>query len=358
MNRKPLLSLFIVAVMGPLGATCCRAQARFSADTSLQNMGQIEWKHPTTARFVVSNTGDAPLVLTEVMPDCSCTVATWTDEPIAPGEQGEIRVEYDAETLGHFQKSVAVYTNAEPHVVRLGFSGEVVRQRNDYSTTHPYVIGDIRLDKRAIDFADSRMGESPIARIDVANGSDHAWEPVLMHLPAYVEMEARPEVLPKGGSGVITLTLHTDKLGETGLTQTSVYLSRHAGDVVGADNEIPLSAVVLPDFSTLTAAQRAAAPHISLSTTEANFQAANGTEQKHVDITISNTGRSTLHIDKVQTSTLAVAFKLKKTSLAPGETTRLRISRNKQATSHGDSPTRLLMISNDPEQPKVEIFIK
>ena len=57
------------------------AQPRFSSNTETHSFGQIEWKHPVTAQYTVTNTGDRPLVLTDVEPDCACTVAQWTKTP-------------------------------------------------------------------------------------------------------------------------------------------------------------------------------------------------------------------------------------------------------------------------------------
>ena len=39
------------------------AQPRLTSNKSFFNFGQIEWKHPVTADYVISNTGDKPLVL-------------------------------------------------------------------------------------------------------------------------------------------------------------------------------------------------------------------------------------------------------------------------------------------------------
>ena len=120
--KRPLITLALLA----LAATAAMAQARFTSNTQEHRLGQIEWKHPVTAEFVITNTGDRPLVMSEVEPDCACAVAQWTQTPIAPGGKGTVSVTFDAEALGHFYKSVAVITNAEPHVVYLSLSGEVV----------------------------------------------------------------------------------------------------------------------------------------------------------------------------------------------------------------------------------------
>ena len=61
-----------------------------------------------------------------------------------------VDVTFDAEALGHFNKSVAIYSNAQPHLVYLKFNGEVVQEIKDFTKTHPYLIGQIRIDKNSL----------------------------------------------------------------------------------------------------------------------------------------------------------------------------------------------------------------
>ena len=153
MKRTVSIFTLLVCLLGGVAA-----QPRFTSNTSQYSLGQIEWKHPVNVEYIVTNTGTDPLVLTEVEPDCACTVAQWTQTPIAPGAKGTINVTFDAEALGHFQKSIAVFTNAEPHVVYLYLDGEVVRELKDFTQTHPYAIGQIRLSMEALDFPDAHRG--------------------------------------------------------------------------------------------------------------------------------------------------------------------------------------------------------
>lgn len=340
-------------------ALTAAAQPRFSSNKETHSFGQVEWKHPATVQYTITNTGDQPLVLTKVEPDCACSVAQWTQTPIAPGDKGVIEVEFDAEALGRFDKSVAVYSNAQPHLAYLRFTGEVVREITDFTKTYPFLIGQIRIDKNEIVFPDTHRGAKPVIRIGVVNQSDRPYEPVLMHLPSYLDMKVEPAVLQKGERGVITLTLNTEKLAELGLTQASVYLSRFTGDKVGDENEIPLSAVLLPDFTGMTDADRANAPVAHLSETDLDLSAllAKKKRVKH-DIQLTNNGRSPLQISKLQVFNPALGVSLKKSVLQPGETTRLRVTVDKKNIARKRRHLRILMITNDPVQPKVEINIK
>ena len=261
--KRILITLYVLASV----VLTAVAQARFTSNTEMYSFGQIEWKHPVTVQYTITNTGDQPLVLTEVEPDCACSVAQWTKTPIAPGAKGTVNVTFDAKALGHFQKSVAIYSNAQPNLVYLKFNGEVVQEIKDFTKTHPYLIGQIRIDKNSLDFPDIQHGEQPVIHIGVVNLSDRPYEPVLMHLPPYLKMEAEPKVLLKGKKGTVKLTLDASQLNDYGLTQTSVYLSRFAGDKVSEDNEIPVSAILLPDFSRMPAKDSLDAPAIRISET-------------------------------------------------------------------------------------------
>ena len=89
------------------------AQPRISSNKETHHFGQIEWKRPVSVEYTITNTGDKPLVLTNVTTSCACSVANWTKTPIAPGEKGTVSATFDAKALGHFNKSIGIYSNAQ-----------------------------------------------------------------------------------------------------------------------------------------------------------------------------------------------------------------------------------------------------
>ncbi|MEG1564252.1 MAG: DUF1573 domain-containing protein [Bacteroides sp.] len=347
------LALLVLAWMVTLPAL---AQPRISSNKETHNFGQIEWKRPVTVDYTITNTGDKPLVLTQVTTSCACSVADWTKSPIAPGEKGTITATFDARALGRFEKSIGIYSNAEPQRIYLKFVGEVVQEVKDFTKTHPYTIGQLRTDCTEFDFPVVHRGEQPTLTFSVVNLSDRPYEPVLMHLPPYLKMEKTPAVLLKGRKGVVKLTLDASQLVDLGLTQTTVYLARFSGDKVSEETEMPVSAILLPDFSKLTDTEKANAPAIQLSATRVDFSARLTKKSKaSQDIVVSNNGRSPLHISKLQVFNPAVGVELKNTLLAPGENTKLRVTVRKKEANKKKRPLRLLLISNDPVHPIMEI---
>lgn len=90
------------------------------------NVGEIDRNVPVDVEFELTNSGNAPLIITNVRPTCGCTVADYPRTPIAPGESAIIKGTYNARSLGTFRKTIAVQTNAENPNQNLVIRGTVV----------------------------------------------------------------------------------------------------------------------------------------------------------------------------------------------------------------------------------------
>ena len=73
--------------------------------------------------FVLTNTGKQLLVVHDVVTSCGCTKVEYSKQPVRPGETLELKVIYEAEDTGHFNKSIKVYCNVENSPLRLKVRG-------------------------------------------------------------------------------------------------------------------------------------------------------------------------------------------------------------------------------------------
>lgn len=63
--------------------------------------------------FKFTNTGNEPLIITNIQVTCGCTAPEWPRNPIAPGAKGEIKVAFNsAGKMGRQNKTVTVLSNA------------------------------------------------------------------------------------------------------------------------------------------------------------------------------------------------------------------------------------------------------
>jgi hypothetical protein len=78
--------------------------------------------------FYFKNTGDAPLLISNVQSTCGCTVPSFPKTPILPGQTSQIDIKYNM-SLGHIRKTITVESNAvnyESGRIPLKIKGEVI----------------------------------------------------------------------------------------------------------------------------------------------------------------------------------------------------------------------------------------
>ena len=72
---------------------------------------------------------------------------------------------------------------------------------------------------------------------------------------------------------------------------------------------------------------------------------------------IRNDGKSELKIKSLHMFTVGLQVSLNKQTLQPGESAKLKVTAEKKLLKTARSKPRVLMITNDPDQPKTTIKI-
>lgn len=141
------------------------AAASVSMAASSPHLEVLSWEHyvgdakigdTVFVEFPVHNTGDAPLIFSNVRTSCYCTVAE-VDSPIAPGETGRIRmfVETSDISYGPFVKTLSIETNDPSYPIAVfqahgaikafiqrlpGTSGLLIRSHRGYTKEYKFVF--------------------------------------------------------------------------------------------------------------------------------------------------------------------------------------------------------------------------
>lgn len=112
--------LFLIAVIF-LAATSYAQQASakkgsgpvIAFDKKVHDFGEIVQGDKVEETFRFTNTGNEPLIITNVQVTCGCTVPKYSRDPIMPGGKGEVTVAFNsAGKLGKQNKVVTVVSNA------------------------------------------------------------------------------------------------------------------------------------------------------------------------------------------------------------------------------------------------------
>jgi len=344
-----------ILMLSSLLAVSASAQ-KISTQHQLVDCGQVEFRKPVAAEFLMKNEGDRPLVINQVLKSCGCTSVEYPKTSVAPGDSFLVKTVYDAKQMGTFHKQICLYSNASEEPFILSMRGRVVDNIVNFAGNYDAMLGEIKADVQEVEFDDVNRGDRPVQRIHIFNPTEQTMEPVVMHLPNYLQAAVSPSKVAPHRSAEITLVLDSKKLRDFGLNQTSVYLGERPGDKIAPEKEIVVSAVLLPSFEDLTTEQKALAPKIELSTTNLDMGSFNGKKKLKGEILITNKGKSNLDIRSMQMFTMGLQVQLKKSKIQPGETVKMKVTvvAAELKKSRAKHP-RILMITNDPENAKVVI---
>lgn len=106
--------LVLVCMLCVIPFTAIAANApSMVVDRTEHDFGDVQAGRKVTTNFVVSNTGNAPLVIDDVRTSCGCTGAVAASRQVPPGGSTRIAVSYDASdaTPGDKEHGVLIHCN-------------------------------------------------------------------------------------------------------------------------------------------------------------------------------------------------------------------------------------------------------
>ena len=126
---KNIATIIAIVIFSSLGFAQSGAKIDFKAKDNTIDYGTITKKGDSGIRtFEFTNTGDAALIITNVLSTCGCTVPSFSTEPIMPGKSGKIEIKYNL-TTGPIRKTITVESNAVNYDggrIPLKIKGEVI----------------------------------------------------------------------------------------------------------------------------------------------------------------------------------------------------------------------------------------
>lgn len=167
MAKKFLLIAFLF-----YGITSGYSQGVLKISTDKFDFGSVDEGVQAVHEFEFENTGNAPIVLSDVRASCGCTTPSWTKEPVAPGAKGTIKASYNSEGRpGTFVKSITITSNASEPSKVLYIKGVVDPKKEKVVHTPKELKESPKLvpDKTTLNFAKVERGQKVIGKISIKN---------------------------------------------------------------------------------------------------------------------------------------------------------------------------------------------
>lgn len=101
-------------------------------DTVKYDFGDIHQGDKVAHTFNFENTGNEPLIITNVQVTCGCTASDWPRDPIAPGQASSMTISFNsAGKMGRQNKVITIISNATNPNNRLTITTNVLPKKDD-----------------------------------------------------------------------------------------------------------------------------------------------------------------------------------------------------------------------------------
>ena len=375
----PLLALAII------GAACARSNARAAAEAAepaadaapvivadsvseevsdggerfgdvvfdkvVHNFGDIlTTDGPQTCTFTLTNEGEKPIAIYEVVSSCGCTDVSWTKSPIRQGQSGTITATYDNKDGAFpFDKTLTVYVSGIKKPVILHLRGVVREKAVPLAEAYPIraVGGRLGLRNTEMRVGNLLQGQTRTDEMLVANLSDTPLEVSFENVSEGLFLTVSPNPIPP----------HSTASLRAGVVSSRDRWGKHwyeAGIVGGG--EIRVFGYTMEDFSAWSDLEKAEAAFPEPDETTIDFGVvAAGTVVEHEYI-IRNTGKRPLVIYAVDPDHAgAVCTGLEMPVPAGGEA-RLHVRYDTTGEPAGENLLIITLTTNAPKRPIVNLF--
>ncbi|MCF2217986.1 DUF1573 domain-containing protein [Chryseobacterium sp. PS-8] len=101
----------LIAGIALFGTFALASAQTITFDKTTFDYGNVKPGSDGIRFFTVTNTGDKPLILSNVKASCGCTTPEFSQDPILPGKSAKIKVGYNTGINGGFNKMIEVFSN-------------------------------------------------------------------------------------------------------------------------------------------------------------------------------------------------------------------------------------------------------
>jgi len=224
------------------------AQGTLQFEKQTHEFGEVPQGTPVTYEFKFKNTGNAPIVISNVQASCGCTTPAWTNTPVAPGKTGSIKAQYNAAAMGAFNKSITVTSNATNNSEVVFIKGTVVDKtqiKKEVTPAQKAASARATLQKTAYDFGKLESGQQALTRISIKNTGKEDLD--ITNVSSACNCVTFKTLTPKikpGKEGVVELTYTPRVLGNQ---IEAVTIS--SNDIITPEVKVSLKAKVVQSLS-------------------------------------------------------------------------------------------------------------
>jgi hypothetical protein len=210
LNLNTMAKKFLIITLCLFAGLAGYPQGVLKITNDKYDFGLVDEGTQAVHEFEFENTGNAPIVLTDVRASCGCTTPSWTKDPVAPGAKGTIKASYNSEGRpGNFVKSITVTSNATEASKVLYIKGIVdpKKEKPTYTAEQLKASPKANFDKTSFNFAKVERGQKVTSKTTIKNsGKSPLTINAVQSACNCITHKLDKESIPAGKTAVLELT--------------------------------------------------------------------------------------------------------------------------------------------------------
>ncbi len=346
----------LLIVSGYIATAQERGKIEFSETT--HDFGEVnEEDGPITHQFEFTNTGKAPLIISNVKASCGCTTPSWSKEPVMPGQKGFVQAQYNPRNRpGAFQKSITITSDGETPRSVVYIKGKVIPRVKTVEEELRTKVGGLRLKNKTVNMGRITTQNVVKRTIDVYNDSDATFSFTDKTVgPKFIQLSFSPQTLDPKQKGKLTVTYDPNFKDNLGFQNHNVkFYTDEASD---AEKELNVMATINEYFAPLSEDEKAKAPRLNIADRIYDYGKIQRGTVKETQFTLTNTGKKPLNIRKIVPNCSCVIAELDTYDIKPGKSATLTASFD-TTNRRGNQLKTVTVYSNDPQSPTQVVSLK
>lgn len=356
---KPVIPIAVLA-----SASCLPVQAQDVQAKSPLLFEHDEWDFGTideadgivTHVFRFANISDRPVRIVSISTSCGCTNAQYSNEPVAPGDYGEITVHFSpARTEGQLFREVEVFTDNRQSYNRLQIIANVIPIPMGLEQINPHQLsGVVKTNSNRCNFGYVAQGKTVTKTVNLVNvGDKPATVKVVSTGSKYGMTFKAPQTIAPQQTELLEIT-YTIPKGKKyyGTARDTIWIKADGQPSV---QPIVISALRVDDFE---GAESQPQPVMRIEPAYVDFDKKAPGKTYKQSVTIGNTGKKDLLFRNIEAIQCQVSGLTDNTVIKPGQEKTFTVSIKSSEKPGETAIGSIYLTSNDPTRPLRELRIQ
>jgi len=327
-------------------------------ENTTYNFGTINFKNGLVfAKFKFRNNSKLPFTISKIDAECGCTVPTWPENAVQPGEYGVIEATFDPDNYaGEITKKLHVIGNLQNAMTITLYIKGIIRAPISANVDYiPGQFGYLRFVEQILPFG--HVVEDKIYHKELHVVNDYARPLKIKRVtkkPDFLDISFSLDEIQPQDTATIYVDLNTSLVNDLGLVNGLVVLETN--DIFYKTKSFEAVFELSKDFENLSKRKLKKAPKIELSHNKLDMGIIQQGAKKRKTLTIRNKGKSRLELLKIESDCTCAVLEKKVDFVEPGQELEVTVQFDSLLKS-GEQHKYIYIYTNDPSNPKVEVLV-